>query len=409
GGLYILEMDFGPRWPVPRRPLPRLRGRDREGACALMHFNSPPPHPSPAAGEGADRACGCEIAANLMLDLFPSRNAGRFGRRLKRARGARIPVTVVTGFLGAGKTTLVRRFLATPEGAGTAVVINEFGSVGIDDALVRASSDDVTLLGNGCLCCNTRSDLQNALRNLVAERAQGTLPQFKRILIETSGLADPGPILQTFATDRALGGEFHVEVVVAVVDAVGGLDTLKWSAEVRKQIILADRLVIAKTDLAKPQAVQRLTARLTALNPHAAVHTAVDGDLDPRCLLESDATSPGRAASRAGFVAEAEHSDGIASFVLTDDAPLFWDAFARAMETLIALRGPDILRVKGLLNVAGCRGPVVVPRSAAPPVEVGAWPGKARASRLVFITRSISEAQVRDLLASVRALAVDSG
>src|SRR6478609_7683634 len=139
-----------------------------------------------------------------MLDLFPSRDAGPFGRRLKRARGARIPVTVVTGFLGAGKTTLVRRFLATPEGAGTAVVINEFGSVGIDDALVRGSSDEVTLLGNGCLCCNTRSDLQVALRNLVAERAQGMVPQFKRILIETSGLADPGPILQTFATDRAL-------------------------------------------------------------------------------------------------------------------------------------------------------------------------------------------------------------
>src|SRR6266446_815696 len=279
-----------------------------------------------------------------MLDLFPSREAGRFGRRLKRARGARIPVTVVTGFLGAGKTTLVRRFLATPEGAGTAVVINEFGSVGIDDALVRGSTDDVTLLGNGCLCCNTRSELQNALRNLVAERAHGTLPQFTRILIETSGLADPGPILQTFATDRALGGEFHVEVVVAVVDAVGGLDTLAWSAEARKQIILADRLVIAKTDLAKAQAVKRLTARLTALNPHAAVHTAVDGDLEARCLLEA----------------------------------------------------------------AGCRGPVVVhvvQHLAHPPVELAAWPGKDRSSRLVFITRGISERQVRDLLASVRALA----
>src|SRR5262249_42596658 len=130
-----------------------------------------------------------DILGGGLLDLFPSRDAGRFGRRLKRARGACIPATVVTGFLGAGKTTLVRRFLATPEGAGTAVVINEFGSVGIDDALMRASTDDVTLLGNGCLCCNTRSDLQNALRNLVAERAQGTLPQFKRIL----------------------GGEFHVE------------------------------------------------------------------------------------------------------------------------------------------------------------------------------------------------------
>jgi G3E family GTPase len=231
-------------------------------------------------------------------------------------------------------------------------------------------------------------------------------------MIETSGLADPGPILQTFATDRALGGEFHVEVVVAVVDAVGGLDTLKWSAEARKQIILADRLVIAKTDLAKPQAVKRLTARLTALNLHAAVHTAVDGDLEARCLLEADATSPRAAASRAGFVAEAEHSDGIASFVLTDDAPLPWDAFARSMETLIALRGPDLLRVKGLLNVAGCRGPVVVhvvQHLAHPPVELAAWPDKDRASRLVFITRGISETQVRDLLASVRALAVDSG
>jgi G3E family GTPase len=231
-------------------------------------------------------------------------------------------------------------------------------------------------------------------------------------LIETSGLADPGPILQTFATDRALGGEFHVEVVIAVVDAVGGLDTLKWSAEARKQIILADRLVVTKTDLAKSQAVKRLTTRLTALNPHAAVHTAVDGDLDPRCLLESDATSTGRATSRAGFVAEAEHSDGIASFVLTDDAPLSWDAFARAMETLIALRGPDLLRVKGLLNVAGCRGPVVVhvvQHLAHAPVELAAWPGKDRASRLVFITRGISETQVRDLMASVRALAVDPG
>jgi G3E family GTPase len=240
----------------------------------------------------------------------------------------------------------------------------------------------------------------------VAEREQGSVPRFKRIVIETSGLADPGPILQTFATDRALGGEFHVEVVVTVIDAVGGLDTLAWSAEARKQVILADRLVVSKTDLAKPPAVKRLTARLAALNPHAAVHTAVDGDLDPRCLRESDASAGG--AARSGFIAEAEHSDGILSFVLTDAAPLPWDAFARAMETLIALRGRDLLRVKGLLNVAGCRGPVVVhvvQHLAHPPVELAAWPEGDRTSRLVFITRGIAERHVRELFAALRALA----
>jgi G3E family GTPase len=345
-----------------------------------------------------------------LLDLFPSRDAGRFGRRLKRTRGAKIPVTVVTGFLGAGKTTLVRRFLASPEGEGTAVVINEYGSVGIDDALVRGSTDEVTLLGNGCLCCNTRSDLQIALRNLVAEREQGTVPHFKRILIETSGLADPGPILQTFATDRALGGEFHVEVVVTTVDAVGGLDTLDWSAEARKQAILADRLVVSKADLAGAQAADRLIARLRLLNPRAAIHTAIDGDLDPRCLVEPDTVAPVAGDAHSGFIAEAEHSDGITSFVITDDAPLPWDAFARSMDTLIALRGPDLLRVKGFLNVAGCRGPVVVQvvqHLAHPPVELAAWPDKDHVSRLVFITRNISERQVRDLLASVRALAAD--
>src|SRR5215510_3853505 len=216
-----------------------------------------------------------------MLELFPSREAGRFGRRLKRARGGRIPVTVLTGFLGAGKTTLLRNFLATPEGRGTAVIVNEYGAVGIDDALIRGSTDQTTLLGNGCVCCVTRTDLQNALRTLVIDRERGKIPPFVRIVIETSGMADPAPILQTFATDRALGGEFFVEVVVTVIDAVGGLATLDWSVEARKQAILADRIIITKTDLADRQAAARLTARLSALNPHAKIDTAVDGVLDP--------------------------------------------------------------------------------------------------------------------------------
>src|SRR5712672_3512748 len=284
-----------------------------------------------------------------MLDLFPSRAAGPFGRQLKHARGARIPVTIVTGFLGAGKTTLVRRFLETPEGHGTAVVVNEVGAVGIDDALVRASTDEVTLLGNGCLCCTTRSDLQIALRRLVSEREQGSLPPFGRVLIETSGLADPGPILQTFATDRALGGEFFVEVVAAVVDASCGLATLDWSAEARKQVILADRLVMSKTDLCAPEGIAQLIVRLTALNGYAPIDTATSGELDPRRLIEAEPN----AQPHAGFVGETGHSDGVLTFPLNETQPLAWGPFERTMETLIALRGRDLLRVKGFLNVAG--------------------------------------------------------
>jgi G3E family GTPase len=337
-----------------------------------------------------------------MLDLFPSREASPFGRRQKRERGARIPVTVVTGFLGAGKTTLLRRFLASPEGQGTAVIINEFGAVGIDDALVREAADQTVLLGNGCICCITRTDLQIALRRLVFDRERGTVPRFARVVIETSGLADPAPILQTFSTDRALGGEFHIDVVLAVVDIVNGETALDTAAEARKQVILADRLVISKTDLATPEAIEQLTRRLQHLNPRAAIDIAVGGELDPNRIIEP-ATG-----ERSGFIAEAEHSDGIASFVIEQDQPIEWPSFSRAMETLIALRGSDLLRVKGLLNVTGCRGPVVVQyvqHLAHPPVELDSWPDKNRNSRVVFITRDISERDVRSLFAAVQALA----
>jgi G3E family GTPase len=341
-----------------------------------------------------------------MLDLFPSREAGPFGRRLKRERGARIPVTVVTGFLGAGKTTLLRRFLASPEGQGTAVIVNEFGTVGIDDALVRDSAEETVLLGNGCVCCITRTDLQAALRRLVFDRERGTVPPFGRVVIETSGLADPGPILQTFSTDRALGGEFHIDVVLTVADAVTGERTLDTAAEARKQAIFADRLVISKSDLAAVSAVERLTQRLRQLNPRAAIDIAVNGALDPQRIVTP---APGE---RSGFIAEAEHSDGIASFVVEQEKPVEWLTFARTMETLIALRGADLLRVKGLLNVAGCQGPVVVQyvqHLAHPPVELETWPDGNRNSRVVFITRNISEREVGDLFAAVRALAKAQG
>jgi len=309
---------------------------------------------------------------------------------------------VITGFLGAGKTTLLKHFLAAPEGKSTAVVVNEFGATGIDDALVRSSADETVLLGNGCLCCITRTDLQQALRRMVVERERGEIPDFRRVVIETSGLADPSPILQTFATDRALGGVFHVDAVVTVVDAEHGLDTLSWSAEARKQAILADRLVVTKTDIAGEGASAALAARLRELNWGAEILEAVNGALDPSRLTEpaTDRRNP--------FVADAAtHADGIGSFVLTESTPMPWPVFARTMDTLMTLRGPDLLRVKGFLDVEGCKGPVLVQfvqHLAHPPVELESWPDGNRTSRIVFITRNISEMQVRDLLKAMRAV-----
>ena len=336
-----------------------------------------------------------------MDQVFPSQASGPFGRRLRRERGPRVPVIVITGFLGAGKTTLLQRFLTTPEGAGTALVVNEFGEAGIDDALLRSSADETVLLGNGCLCCVSRTDLQETLRRMVIERERGEIPDFRRIVIETSGLADPSPILQTFATDRALGGVFHVEAVIAVVDAENGLDTLGWSSEARKQVILADRLIVTKTDIAA-KAADALTAQLRKLNVAADIAIAVNGEIDPARLTEPASMA------RNLFVAEAEHSDGISSFVLNETKPIKWTTFSRAMETLITLRGSDLLRVKGYLDVEGCKGPVLVQfvqHLAPPPVELETWPDGNRASRVVFITRNMPEKQVRDLFEAVKALA----
>jgi G3E family GTPase len=258
------------------------------------------------------------------------------------------------------------------------------------------------LLGNGCVCCITRTDLQLALRQLLIDRERGLVPNFARVVIETSGLADPAPILQTFSTDRALGGEFHIDVMLTVVDAVNGEATLSEATEARKQVILADRLIVSKSDLAAA-GLDSLKQRLQKLNPRAGIDVAVGGALEPARFIAP------AAAERSGFIAEAEHSDGISSFVLERRQPVEWPAFSRAMETLIALRGAELLRVKGILNVAGCRGPVVVQyvqHLAHPPVELQSWPDQNRDSRVVFITRNIDEAAIRDLFAAVERLAL---
>jgi G3E family GTPase len=336
----------------------------------------------------------------MTSELFAGADASPFGRRQRRPRGARIPVTIVTGFLGSGKTTLIRELLATPEGANTALVINEYGEVAIDNALLRASSDATVLLGNGCVCCAVRTDLQESLRTLFADRARGAVPSFQRVVIETSGLADPGPVLQTFASDRALGEVFHLQGLVTVVDAPGGAGNLAAAPEARQQVALADRIVVTKSDLADQAALVALTGRVCELTG-APLATAVHGVIDPGFLLEERLDLPVRPPLPDH---DHDHSHGIDSFALFFDAPLPWPVFEQVMAVLTALRGPDLLRVKGFVAVAGVRGPVVVQavqHVAHRPVELEDWPDDDRRSRLVFITRDLPRAPVEALFAAV--------
>jgi len=295
--------------------------------------------------------------------------------------------------------------LKKPEAANTAVIVNEFGEVGIDDALLRSSSDATVLLGNGCLCCAVRTDLQETLRTLFAERGRGAAPNFERVIIETSGLADPGPVLQTIAGERALGDFYHLQGLVAVVDAPGGAANLDHTPEARQQVALADRIVVTKSDLADTAKAAALTARLRALSA-APLAAATNGEIDPAFLLEESLDLAARVATHRHDHAHA-HSHGIDSFALFFDKPLPWAVFEQAMAVLTGLRGADLLRVKGLVAVEGCRGPVVVhavQHVAHRPVELLDWPDDDRRSRLVFITRHLAKAQIEPLFAAVVAV-----
>lgn len=335
---------------------------------------------------------------DLLTRTFDAGDIRPFGRRLRSPRGARVPLVVVTGFLGAGKTTLIRDLLGRPEGADTLVIVNEFGEVGIDDALLKTGGDATVLMGNGCLCCTLRSDLQKTLVEVLAERARGELPPFQQIVLETSGLADPVPILQTLTADRGLASQIHLQAVVTVIDAVLGARTLDEAPEARRQIAVADRLILTKVDLAGEDAAKSMEAELLALNPSAQIVRADNGRVAPHAILADNAqlTEPVYPARERG-----RHASDVESFALRFDTPLDWIAVEQVLELLARLRGHDILRAKGLLDIKGCKGPVVVHQVqhlTAKPVELESWPAGERASRLVFITRSIARRDIEMLL-----------
>ncbi len=323
------------------------------------------------------------------------------------------PASLVTGFLGSGKTTLIGRVLRDPAFARTAVIVNEWGEVGIDHALIAAGDETTLALTTGCLCCRVQTDLTFTLRDLDRRAAAGEIPGYDRVLIETSGLADPAPILAALFGDPDLVRSHRVETVLTLVDALHGAASLDAHGEARRQVAVADRIVLSKTDLAPDTAALR--ARLAVLAPGAAVLAAVRGALDPALLFAP--ADPAPRAARLDALAPAgadpfrrggQHGEGLGSIVLERAAPLPGAALSLFLETLAEHCGPRLLRLKGLMEIAELPGrPALIQgvRHTLAPIEwLDRWPpGWDSTSRLVLITQDVPPHFPARLLAAIEA------
>ncbi len=315
-----------------------------------------------------------------------------------------IPVTVLTGFLGSGKTTVLNRLLRAPAMEGTVVIINEFGEIGLDHLLVERSDEHLTLLNNGCLCCTVRGDLVAAMRDLSARRSRGEIAAYRRIVIETTGLADPAPVLHTLMADPAIVSEHRLEGVVTTVDAVNGLATLQRHMEAERQVAVADRILLTKTDLADGAPVR---ARLRGLCGDTPMLDVVNGGADPAGLIDLGVWHPdGRTMDVPAWLNAAtghdhpghhhdvnRHDSRIRAHCLVLDEPVEWAAFEYWLELMAAMRGEAMLRIKGIVAIAGDpERPMVihgVQHVFHPPVRLDAWPSDDRRTRLVLIACDI--------------------
>ena len=334
-----------------------------------------------------------------------------------------IPVTLLTGFLGSGKTTLLNQLIR--QLPHTAIVMNEFGEVGLDHQLLEKTEGPLALLSGGCVCCTVQGALSPTLKNLFMSASNGTIPSFERVIVETTGIADPTPIIDTLINDRWISARFQLQGVVTTVDAVLGELQLDSYQEALKQVAVADRLILTKTDLAKPGQVEALKARIEALNSSAPLITVIKGEVDPAEILHASAYNPAsktadvqkwldeariRPVSRGAFVAakpvrEDSHDDRIRSYSIYLDEPLEWDKLYIALNRLVNHSPKQILRVKGLINLRGKETPTVVhgvQHVLYPPVELPAWPDDDHRSRLVVITYDLDPTVTEELLTGFR-------
>lgn len=309
-----------------------------------------------------------------------------------------IPVTVLTGFLGSGKTTILSRLVRDPAFADTAVVVNEFGEIGLDHVLLEAADENIVDLSCGCICCTIRGDLIETLAGLRARRGGA----FSRVAVETTGLADPAPVIHTLMQEPSVFERYRLARVVTAVDAVNAMGTLDRHGEAIKQVALADALLLTKTDIAGPTA--ELRERLRAINPGAREVDCVDGAVDPDLLFSGGIYDPGM--REVEFGRNAGHGDGVSTFAIRRDRPLSHGALGAFLQMLADQKGDDLLRVKGLAALADdpARPAVIhgVQHVVHPVRRLERWPaGFPEATTLVFIVRGIDPGWVGDLLENV--------